>query len=79
MKKNYSKDEKHLTERERVFVLQMAQHGDATKAAHAVYANLSDQAARVVANGLMKRRDNVKHVEFLKKRYEEINRYVEQI
>lgn len=79
MKRNYTKDEKHLTERERVFVLQMAQHGDATKAAHAVYANLSDQAARVVANGLMKRRDIVEHIEFLKKRYEEVNRYVEQI
>lgn len=79
MKRNYTKDEKHLTERERVFVLQMAQHGDATKAAHAVYANLSDQAARVVANGLMKRRDIVEHIEFLKKRYEDINRYVEQI
>ena len=79
MKRNYTKDEKHLTERERVFVLQMAQHGDATKAAHAVYANLSDQAVRVVANGLMKRRDIVEHIEFLKKRYEEINRYVEQI
>lgn len=79
MKRNYCKDEKHLTERERVFVLQMAQHGDATKAAHAVYANLSDQAARVVANGLMKRRDIVEHIEFLKKRDEEINRYVEQI
>lgn len=79
MKRNYCKDEKHLTERERVFVLQMAQHGDATKAAHAVYANLSDQAARVVANGLMKRRDIVEHIDFLKKRYEEINRYVEQI
>ena len=79
MKKNYCKDEKHLTERERVFVLQMAQHGDATRAVHAIYANLSDQAARVVANGLMKRRDIVEHIEFLKKRYEEINRYVEQI
>lgn len=79
MKRNYCKDEKHLTERERVFVLQMAQHGDATRAVHAIYANLSDQAARVVANGLMKRRDIVDHIEFLKKRYEEINRYVEQI
>lgn len=79
MKRNYCKDEKHLTERERVFVLQMAQHGDATRAVHAIYANLSDQAARVVANGLMKRRDIVEHIEFLKKRYEEINRYVEQI
>lgn len=79
MKRNYTKDEKHLTERERVFVLQMAQHGDATKAAQAIYENLSDQAARVVANGLMKRRDIVEHIEFLKKRYEEINRYVEQI
>jgi len=45
MKRNYAKDEKHLTERYRVFVLQMAQRGDATKAAHAVYENLSDQAA----------------------------------
>nr|DAV73213.1 MAG TPA: Terminase small subunit [Caudoviricetes sp.] len=79
MKRNYCKDEKRLTECERVFVLQMAQHGDATKAVHTIYAHLSDQAARVVANGLMKRRDIVKHVEFLKKRYEEINRYVEQI
>lgn len=79
MTRNYCKDEKHLTERERVFVLQMAQHGDATRAVHAIYANLSDQAARVVANGLMKRRDIVEHIEFLKKRYEEINRYVEQI
>lgn len=79
MKRNYCKDEKHLTERERVFVLQMAQHGDATKAAHAVYANLSDQAARVVANGLMKRRDIVEHIEFLKNRYEEIERYVDKI
>ena len=79
MKRNYCKYEKHLTERERVFVLQMARHGDATKAAHAIYENLSDQAARVVANGLMKRRDIVEHIEFLKKRYEEINRYVEQI
>lgn len=79
MKRNYCKDEKHLTERERVFVLQMAQHGDATRAVHAIYANLSDQAARVVANGLMKRRDIIEHIDFLKKRYEEINRYVEQI
>ena len=66
MKRNYTKDEKHLTERERVFVLQMAQHGDATKAAQAIYENLSDQAARVVANGLMKRRDIVEHIDFLK-------------
>lgn len=79
MKRNYCKDEKHLTERERVFVLQMARHGDATKAAHAIYENLSDQAARVVANGLMKRRDIVEHIEFLKKRYEEIERYVDKI
>lgn len=79
MKRNYCKDEKRLTECERVFVLQMAQHGDATKAVHAIYAHLSDQAARVVANGLMKRRDIIEHIDFLKKRYEEINRYVEQI
>lgn len=79
MKKNYSKDEKHLTERERVFVLQMAQHGDATKAVHAIYAHLSDQAARVVANGLMKRRDIIEHIDFLKRRYEEIERYVDKI
>lgn len=79
MKKNYCKDEKHLTERERVFVLQMAQHGDATKAVHAIYAHLSDQAARVVANGLMKRRDIIEHIDFLKKRYEEIERYVDKI
>ena len=79
MKKNYSKDEKHLTERERVFVLQMAQHGDATKAVHAIYAHLSDQAARVVANGLMKRRDIIEHIDFLKNRYEEIERYVDKI
>ena len=71
--------QKRLSLREKKFVTEMAQHGDATKAAHAVYANLSDQAARVVANGLMKRRDIVEHIEFLKKRYEEINRYVEQI
>lgn len=79
MKKNYCKDEKHLTERERVFVLQMAQHGDATKAVHAIYAHLSDQAARVVANGLMKRRDIIEHIDFLKNRYEEIERHVDKI
>lgn len=57
----------------------MAQHGDATKAVHAIYAHLSDQAARVVANGLMKRRDIIEHIDFLKKRYEEIERYVDKI
>ena len=71
--------EKHLNERERAFVLQMARHGDATKAAHAIYENLSDQAARVVANGLMKRKDIVAHIEFLKKRFEEIENYVDKI
>ena len=59
--------------------MQMAQHGDATKAVHAIYAHLSDQAARVVANGLMKRRDIIEHIDFLKKRYEEIERYVDKI
>lgn len=79
MKKNYSKDEKHLTERERVFVLQMAQHGDATKAVHAIYAHLSDQAARVLANQLMKRKDIQQHIRYLKQRFEEIDFYVAQI
>lgn len=78
MKHNYS-SVPTLSDSERIFVLEMSMHGDATKAIHRAYAGMSDQAARVVANGLMKRRDNVKHVEFLKKRYEEINRYVEQI
>ena len=71
--------QKRLTLREKRFVTEIATHGDATKAAHAVYANLSDQATRVVANGLMKRRDIVEHIEFLKKRYEEIERYVDKI
>lgn len=71
--------QKRLTLREKRFVTEMATHGDATKAAQAIYANLSDQAARVVANGLMKRRDIVEHIEFLKKRYEEIDRYVDKI
>ena len=79
MKRNYCKDEKRLTECERVFVLQMAQHGDATRAVHAIYANLSDQAARVLANQLMKRKDILKHIEYLAKRMQEIERYVEQI
>lgn len=79
MKNNYCKDEKHLTERERVFVLQMAQHGDATKAVHAIYAHLSDQAARVLANQLMKRKDIQQHIRYLKQRFEEIDFYVAQI
>lgn len=71
--------QKRLTLREKKFVTEMAKHGDATKAIHESFPGMSDQAARVVANGLMKRRDIVEHIEFLKKRYEEINRYVEQI
>lgn len=79
MKNNYCKDEKRLTECERVFVLQMAQHGDATKAVHAIYAHLSDQAARVLANQLMKRKDIQQHIRYLKQRFEEIDFYVAQI
>ena len=71
--------QKRLTLREKKFVTETVTHGDATKAAQAIYENLSDQAARVVANGLMKRRDIVDHIEFLKKRYEEIERYVDKI
>lgn len=71
--------QKRLTLREKKFVTEMVTRGDATKAAKAIYENLSDQADRVVANGLMKRRDIVDHIEFLKKRYEEIERYVDKI
>ena len=76
MKKNYSKDDKHLTERERVFVLQMAQHGDATKAIHESFPGMSDQAARVLANQLMKRKDILRHVQYIGKRFREIDEYV---
>ena len=79
MKRNYCKDEKHLTDREREFVLQMARHGDATRAAHAIYANLTDQAARVLANQLMKRKDIQEHIRYLKQRFEEIEFYVAQV
>ena len=78
MKHNYSSVQT-LSDSERVFVLEMSRHGDATMAIHRAYAGMSDQAARVLANQLMKRKDILKHIEYLAKRMQEIDRYVEQI
>ena len=78
MKHNYS-SVPTLSDSERVFVLEMSRHGDATKAIHRAYTGMSDQAARVLANQLMKRKDILKHIEYLSKRMQEIDRYVEQI
>ncbi len=79
MKKNYSKDEKHLTERERVFVLQMAQHGDATKAAMKLWPELSETAARVTANGLMRRPEIYNAIQWLRDHQKEEEDYVEKL
>lgn len=78
MKHNYS-SVPTLSDSERVFVLEMSRHGDATKAIHRAYTGMSDQAARVLANQLMKRKDIQQHIRYLKQRFEEIDFYVAQI
>ena len=78
MKHNYS-SVPTLSDSERIFVLEMSRHGDATKAVHRAYTGMSDQAARVLANQLMKRKDIERHIRYLKQRFEEIDFYVAQI
>lgn len=78
MKLFYTENRK-LTPRELTFVLEMSQFGDATRAAHRAYVGLSDQAARITANNLMRRTDIASHVEYLRKRYTEIQDYVRKI
>lgn len=78
MKHNYS-SVPTLSDSERVFVLEMSRHGDATKAIHRAYTGMSDQAARVLANQFMKRKDIQQHIRYLKQRFEEIDFYVAQI
>lgn len=66
-----------LTPTEKLFVITMAKgDGDATKAIHAVCKGLSDRAARVAANKLMRREDITNHIEYLKQRYQEIEDHV---
>ncbi len=72
-------EKRKLSPCEMLFVLEMSQSGDATRAAHHAYRGLSDQAARVMANNLMRREDIAAHVEYLRKRYEEIQDYVRKI
>ena len=60
-------------------MIEMAKHGDATKAIHESFPGMSDQAARVLANQLMKRKDIQQHIRYLKQRFEEIDFYVAQI
>ena len=50
-------------------MIEMAKHGDATKAIHESFPGMSDQAARVLANQLMKRK-------YIGKRFREIDEYV---
>lgn len=78
MKHNYS-SVRTLSDNERIFVFEMSRHGDATKAVHKAFSGMSDQAARVLANQLMKRKDILRHIQYLSKRFTEIDRYVEQI
>lgn len=78
MKHNYSGIQT-LTVSERIFVIEMSRHGDATKSVHKAFPGMSDQAARVLANQLMKRKDILNHIQYLSKRFTEIDRYVEQI
>lgn len=78
MKHNYS-SVRTLSDNERIFVIEMSRHGDATKSVHKAFPGMSDQAARVLANQLMKRKDILKHIQYLSKRFTEIDRYVEQI
>ena len=58
-----------LSSQEKNFVIEMAKHGDATKAIHESFPGMSDQAARVLANQLMKRK-------YIGKRFREIDEYV---
>lgn len=78
MKHNYS-SVRTLSDNERIFVFEMSRYGDATKSVHKAFPGMSDQAARVLANQLMKRKDILKHIQYLSKRFTEIDRYVEQI
>lgn len=73
VKQNYRK---RLTEKESEFISHMAHHGDATRAAHAICEGLSDEAARVLANNLMKRPEIQKQIDFLRKCYSSIKAYV---
>lgn len=78
MRHNYS-TVRMLSSQEKNFVIEMAKHGDATKAIHESFPGMSDQAARVLANQLMKRKDIQQHIRYLKQRFEEIDFYVAQI
>ena len=75
MKHNYS-TVRMLSSQEKNFVIEMAKHGDATKAIHESFPGMSDQAARVLANQLMKRKDILRHVQYIGKRFREIDEYV---
>lgn len=71
--------QKRLTLREKRFVTEMATHGDATKAAMKLWPGLSETAARVTANGLMRRPEIYKAIEWLRDHQKEEEDYVEKL
>lgn len=72
-------EKRHLTSVEKRFIVDMARTGDATKAAQRIWPKLSDQMARVYANGYMRRPEIYQAVEYLRDLYKKEEQYIESL
>lgn len=69
-------EKRHLNVLEKQFVKDMARSGDATKVAKRLWPKLSDEMARVYANGYMRRPEIYQAVDYLRDLYKKEEQYL---